>query len=186
MSKIPPQAKSVFKGEIFEVFQWPQKMFDGSEAIFEMIKRPYTTQVIATRNNKILLSEEEQPNKGFFISIFGGRQEPNEDALTGAKRELLEEGGLASQDWEHFITYTSPGKIDWEIAIHIAHNVQTVSEVNLDAGEKITFREVTFEEFVEIVISNYKEFGQFAFDLLHWKYEDPKKLDAFKQQLGLV
>lgn len=184
--KIPAQAKSVFKGEIFEVFQWPQKMFDGSEATFEMIKRPYTAQVIATRNNKILLAEEEQPNKGKFVSVFGGRQEPHETAIEGAKRELLEESGLVSEDWEQLVMYVYPGKIDWEISMFIARNVEIVTNINLDAGEKITVREVSFDEFVEIVIGNYKEFGQFAFDLLYWKFLQPEKLAEFRQKLGLV
>lgn len=184
--KIPEQAKSVFKGEIFEVFQWPQSMFDGSTATFETIKRPYTAQVIATRNNKVLLVEEEQPNYGTFAGIFGGRHEAGEDALTCAKRELLEEGGLASSDWEHFKTYETPGKIDWEISMFIARNVQTVSEIKLDAGEKITFREVTFEEFLDVVFANYIGFGEFVFDLMTWKFLQPEKLAEFKQRLGLV
>ena len=184
--KIPAQAKSVFKGEIFEVFQWPQPMFDGSEATFEMVKRPYTAQVIATRNNKILLVEEEQPHYGSFAGIFGGRHEPGEDALTCAKRELLEEGGLTSSDWEHFKTYETPGKIDWDISIFIARNVEVVSDINLDAGEKITFREVTFEEFLEVVFANYIGFGEFVFDLMTWKFLEPAKLAAFKQKLGVV
>lgn len=183
--KIPEQAKSVFKGKIFEVFQWPQQMFDGSEATFEMIKRPYTAQVIATRNNKILIAEEEQPNKGKFVSVFGGRQEENETTIEGAKRELLEEGGLIAEDWEHFVTYVYPGKIDWEITMFIARNATVGSEINLDAGEKITVREVSFDEFLEIVFSNYKEFGQFAFDLLKWKFLEPAKLAAFKEKLGV-
>lgn len=183
--KIPEQAKSVFKGEIFEVFQWPQKLFDGSTATFEMIKRPYSAQVIATRNNKILISEEEQPNKGKFVSMFGGRQELDESALEGAKRELLEEAGLTTEDWEHLVTYVYPGKIDWEITMFIARNVTVASEINLDAGEKITVREVSFDEFLEVVFSNYKEFGQFAFDLLKWKFLEPAKLAAFKEKLGV-
>ncbi len=37
--KIPPNAKRVFKGIIFDVYQWQQKMFDGSKETFEMLKR---------------------------------------------------------------------------------------------------------------------------------------------------
>ena len=98
--KIPPEAKCVFKGIIFDVYQWEQKMFDGSTATFEMLKRPNTLQVIAADENYIYLGQEEQPGKGPFFSLFGGRQEPGEDPLAGAKRELLEESGLAADDWE--------------------------------------------------------------------------------------
>ena len=39
---IPPEADCVFRGEIYEVHQWPQKMPDGSVKTFEMLRRPDT------------------------------------------------------------------------------------------------------------------------------------------------
>ena len=61
--KIPSQAKRVFKGLIFDVYHWKQKMFDGSEEIFEGLKRPSTIQIIPIFNKKLLLSFEEQPTR---------------------------------------------------------------------------------------------------------------------------
>lgn len=180
--KIPEQAKSVFKGEIFEVFQWPQKLFDGSTATFEMLKRANTSQIIATRNGKIVIITEEQPGKK-YVGLFGGRQEEHETPEEAAKRELQEEGGFTSNDWELFSTYTPMGKIDWDINIFIARNVMGGNTQNLDPGEKISFREVNFDEFLEVVFSNNKEFGQFAFDLFKWKFLEPAKLAAFKEKL---
>ena len=60
---IPPHAKRVFKGVIFEVYQWEQEMFDGSVETYEALKRADTAQVIATRRNKILIPLEEQPRR---------------------------------------------------------------------------------------------------------------------------
>ena len=183
--KIPAQAKSVFKGEIFEVFQWPQPLFDGSEATFEMLKRANTSQVIATRNGRIIIIEEEQPGKK-YTGLFGGRQEVHETPLQAAQRELVEEGGFTSADWELLTTYEPLGKINWEINIFIARNVTANSTQKLDPGEKISFREVSFEEFLEMIFENNQDFGQFAFDLLYWKFLQPEKLAEFKQKLGLV
>ena len=59
---IPRHAKRVFKGEIFEVYQWPQEMFDGSIKTFEMVRRPDTVATIAVIEDKIIVLEEEQPN----------------------------------------------------------------------------------------------------------------------------
>jgi hypothetical protein len=58
---IPDNASLAFKGQIFDVYQWPQIMFDGSTKTFEMLKRPDTVQIILVRDNKILLVEDEQP-----------------------------------------------------------------------------------------------------------------------------
>ncbi len=34
-----PEAKRVFKGVRFDVYQWKQKRYDGTKATFELIKR---------------------------------------------------------------------------------------------------------------------------------------------------
>jgi len=36
---IPDHAKRVFKGVIFDVYQWEQEMYDGARTIFEKVKR---------------------------------------------------------------------------------------------------------------------------------------------------
>lgn len=98
--KIPPQAKRVFKGIIFDVYHWQQKMFDGSEETFEMLKRVNTIEVISIKDGKICISHQSQPTKKDFYSLFGGRAEEGEEPLTTAKRELLEESGMTSDSWE--------------------------------------------------------------------------------------
>jgi hypothetical protein len=44
---IPENAKLAFKGIIFEVWQWEQKMFDGSIEIFERIWRSPSVNILA-------------------------------------------------------------------------------------------------------------------------------------------
>src|SRR3990167_6673441 len=100
MGKIPPQAKKVFSGVIYDVYQWEQAMFDGSPAIFEMLRRPNTVCVIPMVGDQILLAFEEQPNKGPHWTLFGGRQEQDETPIQAAQRELLEESGYVSDNWE--------------------------------------------------------------------------------------
>src|SRR3989344_2576397 len=149
--KFPPNAKSVYKGKIFEVFEWEQRLFDGTTDTFEGLKRPDTIQIIPTIGDKILLSREEQPQKPLTNTFLGGRMEEGEEPLVTAKRELLEETGLESSDWELLKVFEPDGKIDWTIYLFIARNCKKVAEQNLDAGEKIEVKEVNFEEFLEIV-----------------------------------
>src|SRR3989338_5835820 len=113
--KIPDQAKCVFQGKIFDIYQWEQKMFDGSYATFERAKRMGTVQIIATQGNKVLLSFESQPDKPNFYTLFGGRMEEGEEPLVAAKRELLEESGLEAKEWELFKVYDPISKIDWQL-----------------------------------------------------------------------
>lgn len=148
-NQLPANAKMVFKGEIFEVWQWEQKMYDGTVEIFEKLKRGNTAGVIAIVGDKILIQSQRQPDApDAFTSIPGGRCEEGEDSLTAAKRELLEETGYVSDDWELWIEQDPVGKMIWTVSTYIAQNCRYKQAPNLDAGEKITNRLISFDEFL--------------------------------------
>ncbi len=126
---IPEHAQKVFEGIMFDVYQWEQKMFDGSAATFEKLVRPDTVVVFPVLpNGNILLTEQEQPEKEPFIGAAGGRVDKGEDILDAARRELLEETGYTAEKfWSietfrglftHFpTTHKSPYTVDL-FAIH--------------------------------------------------------------------
>lgn len=179
--RIPPTAKKVFDGVIFDVYQWEQEMFDGSKETFEMLKRPNTIEVIAIEGNKILLSKQSQPNKPEFYSLFGGRANEGEEPLETAKRELLEESGLKSENWELLKTYTPFHKIDWDIYMYIARDCVKIGDQHLDAGEKIEIIKCTFDEFIEIVESDKYWGNELVLDILRMKQSG--KLKEFKEKI---
>jgi ADP-ribose pyrophosphatase len=178
--KIPDKAKRVFKGQIFEVWQFEQKEFDGSLKTYEMIKRLDTIQIIAVKGDKLLLLREQQPNHVREVGLLGGRGEEGEDPLTAAKRELMEEAGMEAE-WELWKVYEPFTKIDHKIYYFIARNCRKVAEPKLEPGEKIEIKEVSFEEFIEKVSRNYWG-GEFVADILRMRLE-PKKLEEFKKKL---
>lgn len=180
--QIPQNAKRVFKGQIFEVYQWEQQMFDGSTATFEALKRADTIQIIPTRDGKIFLSHEEQPNKPLSYTFLGGRQEEGEEPLVVAKRELLEEAGFASTDWELLKIYESEGKIQWKTYLFVARNCQKVAEPKLDPGEKITVEEVDWHTFLE-KIDDPNFWGQNIAHDIHMMQHTSGKLEEFKKKL---
>jgi len=63
---IPKHAKRVFTGEFFEVFNWPQKMFDGTTRTFERLKRRDGVSIIAAVNNKIVVLRQKQPGRDWY------------------------------------------------------------------------------------------------------------------------
>ena len=87
---IPAHAKRVFSGRIFDVYQWEQEMFDGTTETFEPIWRLPTVEIIATVGDKILIEEQDQPDRKNNITLVAGRADHSEDMLAEAKRELLE------------------------------------------------------------------------------------------------
>lgn len=180
--KIPKQAKRVFKGEIFEVWQWQQKMFDGSFAVYERIKRPDSVQIIPTYNGKIVIPHEEQPHFSRLFGLFGGRLDEGEEALLGAKRELLEETGFVSDDWELLKTNEPYRWVEYQSHLFAARNCRKVAEPKPDAGERIEIREVSFEEFIEITSSEEFRNKILAADVLRMRL-DKHKFVAFKQKI---
>jgi len=180
--KIPLQAKRVFKGTIFDVYQWEQELFDGSKATFEMVKRPGTVQIVPVVGDKVLLAYEQQPQYAQRIGLFGGRMEEGEDPLETAKRELREETGLESEDWVLIKEFEAGGKIDWSSNYYIAKDCKKVTNPHLDPGEKIEIKEVTFEEFIDTIFQDDFSDKQLAGEFL-LKQKDQKKINEFKEKL---
>ena len=152
MKKIPDNAKKVFEGVIFDVYHWEQEMFDGTFATFEALKKRDSVTVVATVGDKIVLNNEEQPGRDAFITLPGGMCEKEETPLENAKRELLEETGLTTDDWELWFI-SDPwmaAKVDWNNYFYIARNCKKTSEPKFDSGERIETKYVTFEEFLEL------------------------------------
>ena len=148
--KIPDHARLVFKGEIFEVWQWQQEMYDGSTRTFERLRRPDTVVIIPVLGDTICIVDEEQPDMDPYVSVPAGRSEAGEEPLVAARRELKEETGLESDDWELLAENEPASKIDWTVHTFIARNCKKTTEQALDGGEKITPSYVSYEEFLSL------------------------------------
>ncbi len=144
---VPDTAARAFKGMIFDVYQWPQKLFDGSEHTFEMLKRADTVSVICVVDGKILVIDDEQPHLGTRQSFPGGRVDP-EDATTeaAARREILEETGYGFKNWRLIKVRQPYRKVEWFIYVWLAWDTDVKQDPALDAGEKITVRPLGFDE----------------------------------------
>ncbi len=178
--KIPSVAKRVFKGIIFDVYHWQQQLYDGSFATFEGLKRPASVQVIPTYQKKFLLSYEKQPGRSFAYSFLGGRQEEGEDPLATAQRELREETGLVSNNWQLIRTFDFDGKIEWTTYLFAALDCSQKEKPQLEPGEQIQVREYSFEGFMDIASSEQfwgKTYSDWLFRLKH----NPTDLEKFRK-----
>ncbi len=148
---IPEDAEVVFKGVIFEVYQWKQRMYDGTERVFEKVKRPDTVVVFPVLDDgRIVLVEEEQPGKELSIGGAGGRVNEGEDVLEAVKRELMEETGYEAERFVLWSAEHPASKIDWVVYTFVAKGLRKSEEPEHDGGEKISLRNVTLDEFLEL------------------------------------
>lgn len=150
---IPDNAKLVFKGKVFDTYQWEVVASDGSVKIFEKVKRPDTVQVLAiTKDHKFVVIKEAQPGKQLTYGLPGGRVDEGEDILASAQRELLEETGYSSNEWILFRSNQPVSKVEWAIYTFIARNCEKVAEQNLDGTEDIEVYEKTLAELSDIIL----------------------------------
>ncbi len=183
MLKIPSHAEKKFSGILFDIVQWEQELYDGSKATFEALRRHDAVMVLAvTEDGKILVTDEFQPPTLDFFGVIAGSVDKDEEPLEGAKRELLEESGYVSDDWEHWRTYNSFHHMEWNLHTFIARGCVKKQEQNLDPGEKITINELSFEEFLKLMKNRKFRNDILALDILRMTDEE---IEALKEKLFL-
>lgn len=181
-STIPPQAKCVFEGVIFDVYQWEQELFDGTKTIFEKGVRPDTVVIFPIlTDGRIMLIEDEQPGRGALLGAPAGRLEEGETPEQCAARELLEETGLAAKEFVLFNEIQPVMKLDWCVYTFVAYGCEKVSDPHLDAGERIKEHPVTFQELIDLPYDERNLDGSvFRMQALNAK-NDPTKMAELKK-----
>lgn len=153
MKELPEGAERVFDGVIFDVYHWQQKQFDGTTKTFECIKRPNIAVIVPIIEGKILIIQEEQPGRSPYWGLPAGRfDRDEEDPLAVAKRELLEETGMASDSWRLIHEHATTPLVVGTTYVFVADGCAVVQEPELDeGGEKIhETKLVTFDEFLHL------------------------------------
>jgi ADP-ribose pyrophosphatase len=165
---IPDNAQKVFTGEIFDVYQWPQPMFDGSTQTFEMLKRPDTVQVIAVRGEEVLLVDEEQPGRTPRLHFPGGRTDKTDESWrAAAQRELLEETGITCANWRLIDANQPIIKIEWFAPVFLATEVISQVDQKLDSGgERISLQWMPFADMRRQVLAGLEPTMQYLTPLL--------------------
>ncbi len=180
---IPENAKRVFKGVIFDVYQWEQEMYDGTKAKFEKLKRPDTVVVFSVLpDGKILLTKQEQPGKEPFVGATGGRVDEGENILFAAKRELLEESGYEAEEFILWDAQQPISKIEWAVYTFIAKGLKKVSDLHLDAGEKIKLVPSTLDTLIEIATKTHQDFYEKEIIVKFFEAKlDPNKMEELRK-----
>lgn len=181
----PDNARLVFSGVLFDIYQWEQKLFDGTTTTFETIRRRHdSANIIAvTSDGKIILGKEEQPGMAPFVGLPAGRIEVGEDPLVAAGRELLEETGYQTQNWQLWDAVQPATRMDWACFTFLAKGCQKVRDQSPDAGEKIEPMLVSFDEFMDLIAEPSFRDTEVALELLRRKNHSTKLAELRRQLL---
>lgn len=104
---------------------------DGAVSTREVVLHPGAVAILPIfHDEKILLVRQYRHPVGARLwEIPAGKLEQGEDALTCAKRELLEETGYEAAVWEKLLSfYTSPGFCDEQITLFLARELSKATE----------------------------------------------------------
>lgn len=149
---IPDTATLAFKGIIYDVYQWPQELYDGTSTDFEMLKRADTAIAICIVDDSIVVLDDTQPHRGTRLGFPGGRiDDTDEDALEGARREILEETGYKFRNWKLIRVVQPFSKIEWFIYEYLAWDCYEQGAAHNEPGERISVRNMPFEAVKELV-----------------------------------
>lgn len=149
---IPDEAKRVFNGVIFDVYQWQQQLYDGSNATFERLKRTDTVLAVCVVEDKIVVIEDEQPGRGRMLKLPGGRVDSEDDSpLRAVKREILEETGYEFTTWKLANVVQPENKIEWFVHMYVASDMSRQQPPQQDNGERITVQLKDLNEVKESV-----------------------------------
>lgn len=181
---VPDSARLVFEGELFDTYQWEQELYDGTRATFEKVVRTDTTVMYPILpDGRILLVEDSQPHRKTIITPPAGRLEEGETPEEAVRREILEETGYEVETLENFYTVQPYEKFDWFVYVFIGKGAKKVTEPELDAGEKIALKPVTFDEMIRLVINGDVHEQGFT-EVVLKAVADPKKMDELKRKFA--
>ena len=113
--------------------------------------------IVALDDNKniILKKEYRYCFDRDLIKIPTSGFEKNEDGLTVAKRELLEETGYISDDWQYIgATVESSAKLTNYMHLYFANHCHKVSGQHLDPTEELDVLVLPLKDAVEMVMNN--------------------------------
>jgi ADP-ribose pyrophosphatase len=103
-----------------------------------LVTLDYVIIVAVTSEGKYLCFRQAKYGvNGTTLALVGGYLEPGEEPLTAAMRELLEETGYESSDWQNLGTYRVDGNHGAGMAhLYLARQVQYVTEPHSDDLEE--------------------------------------------------
>lgn len=120
----------VYDGRIISVRKDRVTMPGETASQRDVVVHPGAVGVIALddRGRVLIVSQYRHPVRRRLEELPAGLLDrPGEPALEAAQRELMEEAGLAADDWRVLVdTLTSPGMTDEAIRVFLARDVRVV------------------------------------------------------------
>jgi 8-oxo-dGTP pyrophosphatase MutT (NUDIX family) len=144
----PDESRRVFEGTqvSVDVERW-------GEHEREIVRHPGAVAIVAVDPDRriTLVRQLREPARKHLLELPAGTCEPDEDTLATAKRELVEEAGLAGGEWRVAASFFStPGFCDELVRVYIAEGVEE-TERALQEDEEIELVRIPVAELAALL-----------------------------------
>ena len=151
-------SKVVYDGKVFTVTCDKLREPNGITATRDIVRHSGSVVVLAIDESgpepRVLLERQYRyAAQDYLWELPAGRIDPGEEALAGAKRELIEETGYRAKKWKRaVIFYSSPGFLDETMAIYLAREL-TSGEATPEEDESIECELVPLSRVIDWIFS---------------------------------
>ena len=147
-------SKRVFDGLILHIDHINNRLPNGKLAAREVARHVGASAIVPldAEGNVWLVKQFRAPLGKVLLEVPAGKlDDPQEDRLKAAKRELAEETGLTAASWTHLTDIvTGPGFTDERISLYLARELST-GESHPDDDEFLNIVRVPLEELVAMI-----------------------------------
>ncbi|HEV7432816.1 MAG TPA: NUDIX hydrolase [Steroidobacteraceae bacterium] len=160
--------KTVYEGRVITVNVETVRLPNGHVADLEIIHHPGGAAIVAVdaQQRVCLIRQFRHAAGGWIWELPAGKLEPAEPPLATAKRELIEEAGVAGQVWVSLGDYvSSPGVFTETVKLFMVHGLET-STIAHEAAELIEVHWVPLEEACTRALTGELNDGKTALGLL--------------------
>jgi len=170
----------VHQGPLADVYQWEQKMYDGSSRTFECFVRNDTAGILAfIDKDTLLMTKQKQPGRGkpdYFFDPPGGMVDLGETPLASAKRELLEETGYSAKHMKLWTKSTFDGMVRFEEFVYIAKDLKRLVEHNTESsGERIELIKMPWKRAVQMSLRHQMRRRDIMLAILAMEFDTKQK-----------
>lgn len=141
-------SEELFHGNVFDVKRERVREPGGIETTREFVVHSGSVVILPVlEDGSILLVCQYRHSVGDYLwELVAGRMEPGENALAGAKRELLEETGYTARSWQKILdVFPTPGFVSEKMIVYVARNLRA-GRARPEEDEKIVSKAFALSE----------------------------------------
>jgi ADP-ribose pyrophosphatase len=150
-------SKLSYEGPLFRVYT-DEIVENGREVSRDVVRHNGSVVILAIDDSKnkrdpLIVMERQYRHaaKEYLLEVPAGKMEEGEDALAGAKRELLEETGFKAKRWRKMVRYfASPGFLGEWMQVFIAEGL-TLGDAEPEYDEQLEIEMMPLSKLLSMI-----------------------------------